>query len=647
MSNFSFLNISNQSHKDELEIIEKMGMKSAITDFSILLGGDYSNEDFAIGSKSLKNRAGEYWSTNFTENNLIKTITFMGTLRERNMENRNIGARILLPYKELPNTLKKQKAEITSSIVKVEYGYYPQYVASSDIQTALEAEYNNESLEATNNIYTVDLQKHEDLYKEFNPTILQEYQYKGKKYVRVTANMKNNYAILSNGKTYYNGNQVWVEVEPIVWLVDEKAKVMLTEKIMFSGIRFDKTQNSEKRDFNKTEIKNFIDNYWSKEIIQDEELVFQEASEYRAQSENEQENINTRKKNPYGFIFGKVSEEDIIKGALQSNISVFLHGRSSEGKSARVKQFDPECEILYLRNLTPEGLNGKSVYNQATGDMIDIKPTWLQKLEAKCEKEKDKIHIVFLDEITNALPSIQGMAFNIVLDREVNGKWKLPENARIAAAGNDLSDSLSANELSEPLFNRFAHVYIETTAQDWLEWAAKPKQSYEKLDYEKEEEQAKIHPSVYAYVAYKSSKGDDVLRTPYDGKKPNADPRKWEMASKVLYRAKQPEMLRALIGEELTKDFTQFCKQQAISIEDVLNNNYKEQDLLEMNVSEKYATAVGLSAVGEDNVEKVRDFVAIMGEEILSTFDNLWARGSEKRLEKIAELKMIKTQDIA
>ncbi len=48
--------------------------------------------------------------------------------------------------------------------------------------------------------------------------------------------------------------------------------------------------------------------------------------------------------------------------------------------------------------------------------MIDIKPTWLKKLEEKCEKEPDKNHIVFLDEITNALPSIQGMAFNIVLD---------------------------------------------------------------------------------------------------------------------------------------------------------------------------------------------------------------------------------------
>ena len=184
------------------------------------------------------------------------------------------------------------------------------------------------------------------------------------------------------------------------------------------------------------------------------------------------------RKNAYNFEFDEVSEEDIIKGAVQSGVAVFLHGKSSDGKSARVKQLDPDCEIIYLRNATPESLNGKSVYNQSTGEMIDVKPTWLKKLESKCNNEQDKVHIVFFDEITNALPSIQGMAFNIVLDREVNGKWKLPENARIVAAGNDLNDSLAANTLAEPLFNRFAHVYINTTIENWLKWAVTPEQDY-------------------------------------------------------------------------------------------------------------------------------------------------------------------------
>ena len=120
------------------------------------------------------------------------------------------------------------------------------------------------------------------------------------------------------------------------------------------------------------------------------------------------------RQNAYNFKFNKVTEEDIIKGAIQSGVAVFLHGRSSEGKSARVKQVDPDCEIVYLRNATPESLNGKSVYNQVTGEMIDVKPTWLLKLEARCEAEPNKIHVVFFDELTNALHAIQGMALFLI-----------------------------------------------------------------------------------------------------------------------------------------------------------------------------------------------------------------------------------------
>ena len=82
---------------------------------------------------------------------------------------------------------------------------------------------------------------------------------------------------------------------------------------------------------------------------------------------------------------------------------------------------------------------------------MDVPPTWLKKLQEKCEKEPDRLHVVFFDEITNALPSIQGIAFNIVLDREVNGIWKLPENARIVAAGNDMKDSLSCKSVSRTI----------------------------------------------------------------------------------------------------------------------------------------------------------------------------------------------------
>ena len=210
---------------------------------------------------------------------------------------------------------------------------------------------------------------------------------------------------------------------------------------------------------------------------------------------------------------------------------------------------------------------------------MHIKPPWLEELEEKCNEESDKIHILFLEELTNASPMMQSKAYVIALDKKVAGIWKLPENARVVAAENELEDSLAANEIAEPLFDRFAHVNIETTAESWLEWAVTPESSYEKMDYKKENtERPKIHPAIYSYISYK---GDEVLRTPYNREhpEPHADPRRWKMASDMLYASNNPNTLRAIVGEELTEDFIYFCKLPTLTIEDVLNGNYTEKEI--------------------------------------------------------------------
>lgn len=204
-----------------------------------------------------------------------------------------------------------------------------------------------------------------------------------------------------------------------------------------------------------------------------------------------------------------------------------------------------------------------------------------------------------------------------------------------------MSDSLAANELAEPLFNRFAHVYIETTVTDWLKWAATPKQEYERLDYRESKRDAKIHPAIYAFIAYR---GEAVLRSKYTGERPNADPRKWEMASKVLYETEKPEMLRALVGEEITRDFCAFCQKKVISLEDVIEGNYTETDL-QMDPAEKYATVVGISGVSYEHLDAARNFALQMGEEFGALFDNLWAKGDEKRMEKILERRLMATMN--
>ncbi len=344
-----------------------------------------------------------------------------------------------------------------------------------------------------------------------------------------------------------------------------------------------------------------------------------------------------KRSNLYNFTNNKVSEEDILKSAILSDVPVFIHGKSSDGKSARVKQLDPDCEIIYLRNATPDSLNGKSVYKQDTGEMIDIQPTWYQKLVKKCKDEPNKIHILFFDELTNALPSLQGMAFNIVLDREVNGKWKLPNNCRIVASGNELKDSLSANTLVEPLFNRFAHIYIETTVESWLKWATSCDKTPQKLDLPNNVQTKKIHPAVFGFIAHRR---ENVLRTEYTGEKPNADPRKWELASKILYQTKNPLMIRALVGEEIAYEFAEFCQKQAFTLDDILNKKYDCSMLKELTTAEKYATTMGLCYVDTNYVESVRQFIKNFGNEFVAIFDSYWINGDENRINYIMELKL-------
>ena len=644
----------------QLEVLKKYGTKIAATDLCILTRGCVRDEDYVDEDKSLTGRTCVAWTK--TVNKYVKEIFIDGLCSCCGYIN-DISC-VIRPVLQNSTISLPSTVSDPNIIMEIEYGEYPQNAPSATMQKELEKEY-KKGMNKTGRSYTFSSSPCDDFDTLFKPITYDEYEYHGKKYIRVRAiaEYPDYESILSNGLACKDGDYFWVQVSPVKWLIDDKTGLLISKKGLVAGIGFGdvKYYDGMSYDFDKSELKKYLDTHMMHDLFQNTvslnvsniqkhhiksiqnhpsqnqptQVTQQNSSTQDVKVEDTQAIENKseydevkqvelqveKRKNPYDLNFNKVSEEDIIKGAVESGVAVFLHGPSSEGKSARVKQIDPTCEIIYLRNATPESLNGKSVYNQQTGEMIDVPPTWLKKLQEKCSNEPDRYHIVFFDEITNALPSIQGIAFNIVLDREVNGIWKLPENARIVAAGNDMKDSLAANQLAEPLFNRFAHVYIKTTTESWLNWAS----------------EYNIHPAIYTFIAY--TKGA-VLRSGYNGEKPNADPRKWEMASKMLYSTRNPEMLRALVGEDITKEFVAFCNQEVITLNDVINENYNYRDIDFLNTAARYATILGLSQVDEENLEKVRNFAINLGKEFGAIFDSLWVHGDESRLEKLAEIKL-------
>ena len=347
------------------------------------------------------------------------------------------------------------------------------------------------------------------------------------------------------------------------------------------------------------------------------------------------ESIKKKKKNsnPYQFEYKELNNDELLSSYVKADMSVFLHGPSGVGKSARVKQLDPTATRITLRpQMNPEEVDG--TLNRETGEYIP--PLWYTQLCEKCESEPDRKHVLFIDELTNVKPTVQSLVYSIVLDRAgKDGLWPLPENAVVVAAGNESKDNLAAYPLTNALYRRFSHIYYEVNKEDWLSWATKVNSGMEGK---------KIHPAIIAYIMSR----EDILNQELDEENPKivTDPRKWEMASKVLYVTNNPYALLPAVGEELTADFVDFVQQIQITPQDIVSGNYDEEDFKELNISQKLSTIAGLTIAQESELALVREFIKDnLGKEQLATFDTLWIGNDPERAMIIGELRENKNNE--
>ena len=328
------------------------------------------------------------------------------------------------------------------------------------------------------------------------------------------------------------------------------------------------------------------------------------------------------------FIFKPLSNDELLSVYVQNNKSVFLHGPSGVGKSARVKQLDPTATRITLRpQMNPEEVDG--TLNRETGEYIP--PLWYIQLCEKCEKEPERKHILFIDELTNVKPTVQSLVYSIVLDRAgKDGLWPLPKNAVVVAAGNESQGNLAAYPLTNALFRRFNHIYYEIDKDSWLNWAMN---KFEKSN------NTVIHPAILAYIMCRD---ESILNQELNEENPHivTDPRKWEMASEILYQTKNPYALLPAIGETLTADFVSFAKSMRITVQQIINEEYNKDDFITLDISQKYGAIAGLTFAREEELPKVREFIKDnLGKELLATYDTLWIRNDPERAMIIGELR--------
>ncbi len=161
---------------------------------------------------------------------------------------------------------------------------------------------------------------------------------------------------------------------------------------------------------------------------------------------------------------------------LPPNISILVKGDTGIGKSDVVKQISRMIDTDFkFRSHEGPGLPvldwRLSTFSE--GDIIGLPElvdgTTRFAPNARFLAACNEPHMLFLDEGNRATNEVLQCAFQIVLDRELNGH-KLHPETRIIMAINEGND-FNVNEMDPALLRRFWTTRLETHVDDWLEWA--------------------------------------------------------------------------------------------------------------------------------------------------------------------------------
>jgi hypothetical protein len=202
---------------------------------------------------------------------------------------------------------------------------------------------------------------------------------------------------------------------------------------------------------------------------------------------------------------------------------------------------DPSCfgyVDIRLSQLDPSDLRGlpNIVGNKTTWLTPDFFPTSGQGF-------------IIFEEINLAPPSIQGAAYQLILDRKL-GDYIIPDGWSVFAVGNKMTDGAMTFEMPKPLQNRFAHAgLMAPSVEDWVaKWAMQAGIDSRIMSF------LKSHPD---HLMIFKADSDDVAF---------ATPRSWHMLSDYIKDVEDVDWLEkyasSTVGTGVGIEFATFIKHQ-------------------------------------------------------------------------------------
>ena len=280
-----------------------------------------------------------------------------------------------------------------------------------------------------------------------------------------------------------------------------------------------------------------------------------------------------------------------VKAAMKANRPSFLWGPPGVGKSELVQQIAEDmgnCLVIDLRmaQMEPTDIRGIPFFNKELGVM-----DWAPPIELPSEELAamyDKI-ILFLDEMNSAPPAVQAAGYQLVLNGRV-GKYILPKNCHIVAAGNRDSDKGVTYRMPMPLANRFIHLEMRPDFGSWQNWAVVNK----------------VHEDVVGYLSFAKQDLYD-----FDAKSSSrafATPRTWTFVSQLLTQSDIDSdtlynLVAGTVGEGLATKFMAHRKiaSKMPNPSDILSGKVKDLNVKE--ISAMYSLTISMCYELKDALE--------------------------------------------
>jgi len=260
---------------------------------------------------------------------------------------------------------------------------------------------------------------------------------------------------------------------------------------------------------------------------------------------------------------------------------IFLWGPPGIGKSDVVAEIARDMGALLidlrLGQMDPTDIRGIPFYNKDIGKM-----DWAPPIDLPDEETASQYPyvVLFMDEMNSAPPAVQSAAYQLVLNRRV-GKYRLPDNVVMVAAGNRESDKGVTYRMPTPLSNRFVHSEMKVDFPSWQEWAIKNQ----------------IHKDVVGFLTFAKQDLYD-----FDAKSSSrafATPRSWTFVSELLADedldvATTTDLIAGTVGEGLAVKFMAHRKiaSKLPKPEDILSGKATELETKE--VSAMYSLVISL-----------------------------------------------------